>query len=112
MRGLSGEATKSGCAPDEVVPLAMAVKDLPGLTPAILRRLYTRCFEIYAPSESMAAVLTDQRMSRRVRIWSRGIDRDLFNPGRRDLGWRRSFGIADGDGPVAARQKIAGGGPA
>ena len=64
---------------------------------AILRRLYTRCFEIYAPSESMAAVLTDQRMSRRVRIWSRGIDRDLFNPGRRDLAWRRSLGIADDD---------------
>lgn len=64
---------------------------------AILRRLYTRCFEIYAPSESMAAVLTDQRMSRRVAIWSRGIDRDLFNPGRRDMAWRRSIGIADGD---------------
>lgn len=62
---------------------------------AILRRLYNRCFEIYAPSESMAAVLTDQRMSRRVRIWSRGIDRELFNPGRRDLEWRRSLGIAD-----------------
>ena len=64
---------------------------------AILRRLYNRCFEIYAPSESMAAVLTDQRMSRRVAIWSRGIDRDLFNPGRRDLEWRRSVGIDDGD---------------
>lgn len=64
---------------------------------AILRRLYTRCFEIYAPSESMAAVLTDQRMSRRVAIWSRGIDRDLFHPGRRDLAWRRSLGIADDD---------------
>jgi glycosyltransferase involved in cell wall biosynthesis len=62
---------------------------------AILRRLYTRCFEIYAPSESMAAVLTDQRMSRRVAIWSRGIDRELFNPGRRDMAWRRSLGIAD-----------------
>lgn len=64
---------------------------------AILRRLYTRCFEIYAPSESMAAVLTDQRMSRRVAIWSRGIDRELFNPGRRDMAWRRSLGIADED---------------
>ena len=64
---------------------------------AILRRLYTRCFEIYAPSESMAAVLTDQRMSRRVAIWSRGIDRELFNPARRDMAWRRSLGIADSD---------------
>lgn len=62
---------------------------------AALRRLYNRCFEIYAPSESMAAVLTDQRMSRRVRIWSRGIDRDLFHPRRRDMEWRRGLGIAD-----------------
>lgn len=62
---------------------------------ALLRRLYRRCVEIYAPSESMAAVLTDQRMSRHVAIWSRGIDRELFDPGRRDMGWRRSLGIGD-----------------
>lgn len=62
---------------------------------AALRRLYFRCAEIYAPSESMAAVLTDQRMSRRVGIWSRGIDREQFNPTRRDMAWRRSIGIAD-----------------
>lgn len=62
---------------------------------AILRRLYNRCVEIYAPSDSMAAVLTDQRMSKRVAIWSRGIERTLFNPARRDTGWRRSLGIGD-----------------
>ena len=62
---------------------------------AALRRLYFRCAEIYAPSESMAAVLTDQRMSRRVAIWSRGIDRTQFNPERRDLAWRQGLGIAD-----------------
>ena len=67
---------------------------------ALLRRLYNRCFEIYAPSESMAAVLTDQRMSRRVRIWSRGIDRELFGPARRDMAWRRSLGIADDEAVV------------
>ena len=61
----------------------------------ILRRLYRRCAEIYAPSESMAAVLTDQRMNRNVRIWSRGIDGDLFSPDKRDLAWRRGLGIAD-----------------
>lgn len=61
----------------------------------IIRRLYRRCVEIYAPSESMAAVLTDQRMSRHVAIWSRGVDRRLFNPDRRNLEWRRSVGIGD-----------------
>lgn len=62
---------------------------------SILRRLYQRCEEIYAPSESMAAVLHDQRMSRHIAIWSRGIDRHIFHPGRRDLDWRRSLGFAD-----------------
>lgn len=62
---------------------------------AILRRLYRRCVEIYAPSESMAAVLTDQRMSRHVSIWSRGVDRRQFNPDRRDMAWRRSIGFED-----------------
>jgi len=62
---------------------------------SILRRLYQQCDEIYAPSESMAAVLHDQRMSRHIAIWSRGIDRTLFNPERRDMEWRRSLGIGD-----------------
>ncbi|SIN89150.1 Glycosyltransferase involved in cell wall bisynthesis [Parasphingorhabdus marina DSM 22363] len=62
---------------------------------AILRRLYRRCDAIVAPSESMAQVLREQRMNYDVGIWSRGVDREVFNPGRRDLEWRRSFGIAD-----------------
>ena len=64
---------------------------------AILRRFYRRCDALVAPSESMAQVLRDQRMNYDVDIWSRGVDRDVFHPGRRDLAWRRSFGIADGE---------------
>jgi glycosyltransferase involved in cell wall biosynthesis len=66
---------------------------------AILRRFYRRCDAIFAPSESMAQLLREQRMNYDVGIWSRGIDRELFNPGRRDLDWRRDLGIAD-DEPV------------
>ena len=66
---------------------------------AMLRRFYRRCDAIVAPSESMAQLLREQRMSYNVGIWSRGIDQDIFNPGRRDLDWRRSHGIAD-DEPV------------
>ena len=62
---------------------------------AVLRRFYRRCDAIFAPSESMAQVLRDQRMSYDVGIWSRGVDREIFNPARRDLAWRRSLGIAD-----------------
>jgi len=43
----------------------------------------------------MAQLLRDQRMNYDVGIWTRGIDREIFNPGRRDLAWRRSLGIED-----------------
>lgn len=62
---------------------------------ALLRRFYRRCDALVAPSESMAQVLRDQRMNYDIDIWSRGVDREIFNPGARDLAWRRSFGIAD-----------------
>jgi phosphatidylinositol alpha 1,6-mannosyltransferase len=66
---------------------------------AILRRFYRRCDAIFAPSDSMAQLLRDQRMSYNVGIWTRGIDRGIFNPGRRDMEWRRALGIGD-DEPV------------
>lgn len=62
---------------------------------AILRRFYRRCDALVAPSESMAQVLRDQRMNYDVGIWSRGVDREIFNPGRRDGEWRRGLGIGD-----------------
>lgn len=64
---------------------------------AMLRRFYRRCDALVAPSESMAQVLRDQRMNYDVSIWSRGVDREIFNPGRRDLAWRRAHGIADNE---------------
>ncbi len=64
---------------------------------AILRRFYRRCDALVAPSESMAQVLRDQRMNYDVGMWSRGVDRELFHPGRRDMAWRRAQDIADGE---------------
>lgn len=66
-----------------------------------LRRFYGRCQAVLAPSESMAAEIHAQRLSENVRIWSRGVDRALYNPDRRDLGWRRGLGIDDAE-PVVA----------
>ncbi|WP_336960026.1 glycosyltransferase family 1 protein [Sphingobium aquiterrae] len=66
---------------------------------ALLRRFYRRCDAIVAPSDSMAQLLRDQRMNYDVGIWTRGIDREIFNPGRRDPAWRRSMGIDD-DAPA------------
>ncbi len=66
---------------------------------AVLRRFYRRCDAVVAPSESMAQVMREQRMSYDIGIWARGIDTTIFNPGQRDLAWRRALGIAD-DEPV------------
>lgn len=63
------------------------------LVEAMLRRFYRRCDAIFAPSESMAQLLRNQRMSYDVGIWSRGIDRTIFKPERRCDDWRRSLGI-------------------
>ena len=63
---------------------------------ALLRRFYRRCDAIFAPSESMAQLLREQRMNYDVGIWTRGIDRSIFDPARRDPAWRRSLGIEDG----------------
>lgn len=66
---------------------------------AWLRRLYRKCDALVAPSESFAQVLREQRMNYDISIWSRGIDREMFHPGRRDTAWRQGLGIAD-DMPV------------
>jgi phosphatidylinositol alpha 1,6-mannosyltransferase len=67
------------------------------LMEAMLRRFYRRCDALVAPSESMAQVLRDARMNYDISIWSRGVDRELFNPQRRSHEWRRALGIADED---------------
>jgi len=73
---------------------------------AILRRFYRRCDAIVAPAESTAAVLRAQRMSRDISIWARGVDREQFNPERRDMAWRRALGIKDEEMVVAFLGRI------
>jgi glycosyltransferase involved in cell wall biosynthesis len=83
----------------ETYPRYYGLGFLEPLVLAGLRRFYRRCDAIFAPSGSMARLLRQQRMNDNVGIWTRGIDDEIFNPGRRDLAWRRSLGIAD-DEPV------------
>jgi len=68
---------------------------------AWLRKLYRKCDALIAPSESFAQVLRQQRMNYDIGIWTRGVERDVFNPRRRDMSWRQSWGLAD-DKPVIA----------
>lgn len=72
----------------------------PALT-GLMRRFYRKCDAIVAPSESFADVLRREGMNHDIGIWSRGIDRHVFNPNRRSLEWRRSLGIADDDFTIA-----------
>jgi glycosyltransferase involved in cell wall biosynthesis len=60
-----------------------------------LRKLYRRCDALVAPSDGMVDVLRHQRMHRDIGIWSRGVDRTIFNSGVRDPALRRGVGIGD-----------------
>lgn len=62
---------------------------------AWLRKLYRRCDALVAPSDGMVEVLRQQRMHRDIGIWSRGVERRIFNSGVRDLALRRGLGIGD-----------------
>ena len=66
-----------------------------------LRRFYNRCDALVAPSPSMVETLRAQGMNRDVTIWTRGVDREVFSPERRDPAWRQALGIGDDEVAVA-----------
>jgi phosphatidylinositol alpha 1,6-mannosyltransferase len=82
------------------------LQSLEPLARGIMRRIYQRCDAILAPADSMAAVLHAQRMSRDISIWTRGVDREQFNPERRDMAWRHSLGIEDDELAIAFLGRI------
>ena len=67
------------------------------LADAHLRRFYRRSDHVLAPTPALVAEMKRLRGDGQVSLWSRGVDRDLFGPGRRDLEWRRAQGFADDD---------------
>ena len=66
-----------------------------------LRWFYSHCRHIYVPTASMIDVLEQKGIDRNLRLWPRGVDSALFNPGKRSPEWRRSRGIPDSDVVVA-----------
>ncbi|MBY6128063.1 glycosyltransferase family 1 protein [Qipengyuania aquimaris] len=64
---------------------------------SLLRRFYNRCDALVAPSQSQIDELRAQGMHEDISIWSRGVDREVFDPSRRDMEWRRANGLADDD---------------
>jgi len=64
-----------------------------------LWRFYDACDYVMAPTDAIADELRRETRSTAVRIWARGVDPGLFNPGRRDEAWRQRVGL-DRDRPV------------
>ncbi len=65
------------------------------LAEAHLRRFYRRADHVLAPTPALVETLKLTRGDGAVSVWSRGIDRELFNPARRDPAWRAACGFAD-----------------
>lgn len=66
-----------------------------------MRKFYGRCEHVYAPSQSMTEELQRDGIGHDVRRWTRGVDGELFNPGKRDDAWRAARGFG-ADNVVAA----------
>lgn len=60
-----------------------------------IRRFYARCRHVYAPSEAMIASLRARGLSGDLRVWSRGVDADRFDPAHRDPSLRAALGVPD-----------------
>lgn len=81
----------------ETYPRYYGLAFLEPLVISLLRRFYRRCDAVVTPSESMAQVMREYRMGFDIGIWTRGIDRTIFNPDQRSLPWRQAHGFADTD---------------
>jgi phosphatidylinositol alpha 1,6-mannosyltransferase len=62
-----------------------------------LHWFYRNNEHLYVPSPSMIQELRRERVACELKLWSRGVDTNLFNPGQRDPVWRRSLGFSDDD---------------
>jgi phosphatidylinositol alpha 1,6-mannosyltransferase len=66
------------------------------LRPAVERGVaafYAGCDHVVAPNAQMTRLLEEQAPEVRSSVWSRGVDRVQFAPGRRCDTWRRAAGI-------------------
>lgn len=65
------------------------------LIEAHLHRFYRRSDHVLAPTPELVEDMRRLRKDDRASLWSRGVDRNLFHPDRRDTAWRREHGIGD-----------------
>lgn len=60
-----------------------------------LRGFYQGCDQVMAPTLQMAEAMARRGLRTSVGVWGRGVDRELFDPARRDPAWRRAQGLID-----------------
>lgn len=60
-----------------------------------LDRFYGRSDHVLVPTPAIAQEMARKLGAKRVSIWGRGVDADLFSPSRRSLEWRAAMGIAE-----------------
>lgn len=62
-----------------------------------LNWFYGHCEQLYVPTPSMAEWLEEMGVVADLKIWSRGIDTDHFNPENRNEDWRNKHGFKPDD---------------
>ena len=65
------------------------------LATRLLVNFYNRADLVLAPSPCMREELRKSGVRTPVRLWSRGVDHVLFNPGRRDQAWRQAHDVRE-----------------
>ncbi|KIY66441.1 glycosyltransferase family 4 protein [Cylindrobasidium torrendii FP15055 ss-10] len=86
------------------IPTYLSLFGLPFLEPvawALTRALHRRCQIVYCPSKSTKRMLEGKGFEN-VRIWSRGVDTDLFTPAARDDNLRATWGCTPKPASLAA----------
>lgn len=79
---------------------------LTGLLKWHMRRFYADCAQVYAPSPSMAEELRSTGIVPAPRIWSRGVNADMFSPAHRSEDWRAQQGFAPNDVVIAFASRL------
>ncbi len=79
---------------------------LTGLLKWHMRRFYSGCAQVYAPSPSMAQELESSGIVSSPRIWSRGVNADLFSPAHRSDDWRAQQGFRPDDVVIAFASRL------
>lgn len=79
----------------ETYPRYYGIGFLEGPMIRLLTRFYNRVDAVLTTGPMLTEMLAEWGVERPMRVWSRGVYHERFNPGRRSNEWRRGLGIQD-----------------